>query len=98
MNPSSFPSDSQTILNGQSLASQSTQTIPLNETEPITSTNMSTSSLPVLQPQHQPPSQSTHPMVTRSKSGIFKPKLYSSVLCIETKEPSLVSEALLSEN
>lgn len=87
-NPSSFPSDSQTLLNDQSLASQSTQTIPLNQAEPVTSTNMSTSSLPVLQPQHQPPSQSTHPMVTRSKSGIFKPKLIP--VCCVLKQNNLL--------
>lgn len=58
---------------------------------------MSNSSSPVLQSQQQPPFQSTHYEITWSKFGIFKPKIYSSVLCTETKEPSMASETLLSE-
>ncbi|KAH9706324.1 retrovirus-related pol polyprotein from transposon RE1 [Citrus sinensis] len=39
---------------------------------------------------------SSHPMITRSKSGIFKPKVYTVTLA--NKEPSTVQEALSSQN
>lgn len=41
-------------------------------------------------------SQPTHKMITRSKSGIFKPKLYTSTLI--NKEPDTVQEALNDKN
>lgn len=59
---------------------------------------MSIYSLSTLQPQNQPPFQSTHSIVTRSNSGIFKPKLYSSVLHTETKKPFTTTKALLSQS
>ncbi|KAH9769131.1 retrovirus-related pol polyprotein from transposon RE1 [Citrus sinensis] len=41
-------------------------------------------------------SQPTHKMITRSKSGIFKPKLYTSTLI--NKEPDTIQEALNDKN
>ncbi|KAH9679450.1 retrovirus-related pol polyprotein from transposon RE1 [Citrus sinensis] len=41
-------------------------------------------------------SQPTHKMITRSKSGIFKPKLYTATLI--NKEPDTIQEALKDKN
>ncbi|KAH9803128.1 G-type lectin S-receptor-like serine/threonine-protein kinase [Citrus sinensis] len=41
-------------------------------------------------------SQPTHKMITRSKSGIFKPKLYTTTLI--NKEPDTIQEALNDKN
>ncbi|KAH9647737.1 retrovirus-related pol polyprotein from transposon RE1 [Citrus sinensis] len=40
------------------------------------------------------PALSGHPMLTRSKAGIFKPKVYLSALLAQQSEPTSVSKAL----
>jgi len=40
----------------------------------------------------------SHPMVTRAKAGIFKPKLYNSVTSSFSSEPSTIKEALASSS
>ena len=57
--------------------------IPLPSQSQITSNNI----------QHV---QNNHPMTTRGKAGIFKPKMYTAVLV--HKEPDLVGEALQDTN
>ena len=44
-----------------------------------------------------PSSQSTHPMVTRSKSGIIKPRLFQAIVqpANSDHEPTTVQAALL---
>ena len=58
----------------------------------LISSNIQTSII-IQQPSSQP---NTHQMITRSKAGIFKPKVYTTVL--EHKEPDTVHEALHDPN
>ena len=46
------------------------------------SVSLSNSSLVPIQPSHPPISENTHPMITRSKAGIYKSRAYSA-----TKHP-----------
>ena len=84
------------------ISEHSSSTIPLSPSQQQTE----------LQPQNEPQlstfqhinqtqtknlsSQPSHLMVTRSKSGIFKPKVYITTLT--NKEPNIVQEALSDQN
>ena len=83
-NSLSEPSTSQVIPQ----ISKSTQTQP----EPQTSNQQYTE----YNPNRILNSQPTHKMITRTKSGIFKPKLYTATLI--NKEPDTVPEALNDKN
>jgi len=48
-------------------------------------------------PEHPPITQNIHPMITRGKSGISKPRVFSSTIDIEVV-PSTVKEALKLPN
>ncbi|KAK9184805.1 hypothetical protein WN943_025156 [Citrus x changshan-huyou] len=62
-----------------------------NNSNSASSFSSSHSSPPHTLPQ---PAPSGHPMVTKSKSGIFKPKVYLLALLAQQSEPTSVSKAL----
>lgn len=60
------------------------------------SNSASSSSPPHNSPPHTlpQPASTGHPMITRSKAGIFKPKIYLLALLAQKSEPTSVSQAL----
>lgn len=47
-------------------------------------------------PHIEPPQRSSHPMITRAKSGIFKPKIYN--VTPSSDEPTTYEEAVKNKN
>ncbi|KAH9792303.1 retrovirus-related pol polyprotein from transposon RE2 [Citrus sinensis] len=64
----------------------------LPATEPFVEPQTSSSPHHTVHPTSTPIQPNTHPMTTRSKAGIFKPKLYTATLV--HKEPDSVYEAM----
>jgi len=81
-------------LESTSVLSFPVSSIPTSSPVSSSPTLPPSSSAPDL-PLATPQSTSTHPMQTRSKSGIIKPRLYPSLL-ITTAEPHTVKQALSS--
>ncbi|CAA0842042.1 cysteine-rich RLK (RECEPTOR-like protein kinase) 8, partial [Striga hermonthica] len=72
--------------------SRSNSTVPIYVHLPISAPGTPLSTSPSLPQEHQ----NRHPMVTRLKAGILKPR--SLIGVVEEKEPSSLHEALESEN
>jgi len=69
---------------------------PSTPSDPSMFTHFNTSPLPVqsLSPNNEPVNH--HPMTTRSKAGIFKPKTFHTVVSHHSAVPTSVQEALSS--
>lgn len=86
--------------NPETQTSSSTNSQPVDTSTSTSKSPNQTSDIAVAQPPHQPP-QNQHPMRTRSKNNIAKPKLKTSLTVALSKnksmEPTTVTQALKDE-